>query len=105
MRGRVRASLQRLVAVGACAGLSLLLAHCSSSSHVDARYGVSASERVVGPGEPVPKGGGTFRVGSPYVVAGQTYVPQDDPNYRAEGLASWYGDDFHGRFTANGRGK
>src|SRR5580700_1939774 len=28
--------------------------------------------------------------------------PQDDPNYRAEGLASWYGDDFHGRFTANG---
>jgi rare lipoprotein A len=85
---RVRASLQKLVAVGACAGLSLLLAHCSSSSHVDARYGVSASERVVGPGEPVPKGGGTFRVGSPYVVAGQTYVPQDDPNYRAEGLAT-----------------
>ena len=62
----------------------------------------SASERVVGPGEPVPKGGGIFRVGSPYVVAGQTYVPQYDPNYRAEGLASWYGDDFHGRFTANG---
>ena len=94
--------MRRLAAVGACAGLSLLLAHCSSSSHVDARYGVSASERVVGPGEPVPKGGGTYRVGSPYVVAGQTYVPQDDPNYRADGLASWYGDDFHGRYTANG---
>ncbi len=57
---------------------------------------------MVGPGEPVPKGGGVYRVGSPYVVAGQTYVPQDDPNYRAEGLASWYGDDFHGRYTANG---
>ena len=98
----VRAAVRRFAAVGACAGLSLLLAHCSSSSHVDARYGVSASPRVVGPGEPVPKGGGTYRVGSPYVVAGQTYVPQDDPHYRAEGLASWYGDDFHGRFTANG---
>ena len=23
-------------------------------------------------------------------------------HYRAEGLASWYGDDFHGRYTANG---
>jgi rare lipoprotein A len=30
------------------------------------------------------------------------YVPEDDPNYRAEGLASWYGDAFHGRLTANG---
>ena len=102
MRGRSSAAVRKLAAAGACAGLSLLLAHCSGSSRVDARYGVSASERVVGPGEPVPKGGGTFRVGSPYVVAGQTYVPQDNPNYRAEGLASWYGDDFHGRFTANG---
>ena len=99
---RVRAAVRRFAAVGACAGLSLLLAHCSSSSRVDARYGVSSSERVVGPGEPVPKGGGTYRIGSPYVVAGQTYVPQYDPNYRAEGLASWYGDDFHGRYTANG---
>ena len=48
-------------------------------------------------GEPVPKGGGVYRVGAPYVVAGQTYVPEDNPHYRAEGLASWYGDDFHGR--------
>jgi rare lipoprotein A len=30
------------------------------------------------------------------------YFPQADPNYRAEGLASWYGSDFHGRLTANG---
>ena len=57
---------------------------------------------MVEPGDPVPKGGGVYRVGSPYVVGGQTYYPQNDPNYRAEGLASWYGDDFHGRYTANG---
>ena len=25
-----------------------------------------------------------------------------DPHYQAVGLASWYGDDFHGRMTANG---
>jgi rare lipoprotein A len=102
MRGRFSATLRGFASAGVCAGLSLLLAHCSDSSRVDSRYGVSASERVVEPGAPVPKGGGTYRVGQPYVVAGQTYVPQDDPNYRAEGLASWYGDDFHGRFTANG---
>ena len=53
-------------------------------------------------GDPVPKGGGVYRVGRPYTVAGRVYVPEEDPHYREEGLASWYGDDFHGRLTANG---
>jgi rare lipoprotein A len=101
MRGRV-SSVWRVVSVGVCAAACLLLANCANSSRVDSRWGVTASDRVVGPGEPVPKGGGTYRVGSPYVVGGQTYFPQDDPHYHAEGLASWYGDDFHGRYTANG---
>jgi rare lipoprotein A len=57
--------------------------------------------RVVEEGQPVPKGGGSFRVGKPYSVNGRTYTPVDDPNYRAEGVASWYGPDFHGRLTAN----
>jgi rare lipoprotein A len=57
---------------------------------------------VVAFGEPVPKGGGTYRVGKPYTVAGRVYVPEEDTSYREEGLASWYGDDFHGRLTANG---
>ncbi len=84
----------------------LLLANCASSgkfaSRVDPKYGVSTSPRVVAFGEPVPKGGGTYRVGKPYTVAGRVYVPEEDVNYREEGLASWYGDDFHGRQTANG---
>jgi rare lipoprotein A len=83
----------------------LVLANCSSSnlaSRVDPKYGVSSSPRVVEMGEPVPKGGGTYRVGKPYIVAGRVYVPEEDLNYRQEGLASWYGDDFHGRLTANG---
>jgi rare lipoprotein A len=53
-------------------------------------------------GDPVPKGGGTYRVGKPYIVGGQLYIPEENVNYRQEGLASWYGDDFHGRLTANG---
>ena len=84
----------------------LVLANCASSgkfaSGVDPKYGVSSSPRVVAFGDPVPKGGGTYRVGKPYTVAGQVYVPEEDTHYRAEGLASWYGDDFHGRLTANG---
>ncbi|MDP1868685.1 MAG: septal ring lytic transglycosylase RlpA family protein [Bradyrhizobium sp.] len=90
------------LAVAAC----LVLANCASqgkfASKVDPKYGVSSSPRVVAMGDPVPKGGGTYRVGKPYTVAGRVYVPEDDPNYRAEGMASWYGDDFHGRLTANG---
>ena len=90
-----------LAAVAAC----LVLANCAGSgiaSRVDPKYGVSSSPRVVAFGEPVPKGGGTYRVGKPYTVAGRVYVPEEDVNYREEGLASWYGDDFHGRLTANG---
>src|SRR5438552_11572419 len=88
------------------AATCLLLANCASSdkfaSRVDPKYGVSSSPRVVGFGEAVPKGAGTYRVGKPNTVAGRVYVPEEDPNYRAEGMASWYGDDFHGRLTANG---
>jgi rare lipoprotein A len=90
------------MAVASCAALCLCLAQCTNSSKVDPRYGVSPSARLVDPGDPVPKGGGVYRVGSPYMVAGRLYVPEADPHYRAEGLASWYGDDFHGRATANG---
>jgi rare lipoprotein A len=97
----IRAALGAAV-VAAC----LILANCASSdkfaSRVDPKYGVSSSPRVVAFGEPVPKGGGTYRVGKPYTVAGRVYVPEEDAAYREEGLASWYGNDFHGRLTANG---
>jgi rare lipoprotein A len=100
MRLRLRVAFSRLVPVGACAAMAFSLANCSSN--VDPQYGVSPSPRVVDDGQPVPKGGGVYRVGAPYVVAGRTYVPAEDPNYQAVGLASWYGDEFHGRMTANG---
>ncbi|MEX2127986.1 MAG: septal ring lytic transglycosylase RlpA family protein [Xanthobacteraceae bacterium] len=83
----------------------LVVANCTVGPFarmVDPKYGVPASPRLVEEGQPVPKGGGYYRVGEPYVIGGRTYVPEDDPNYRAEGLASWYGSDFHGRMTANG---
>jgi rare lipoprotein A len=96
-----------LVARGVAAvATCLVLANCASSnkfaSRVDPRYGVSSSPRVVAFGDPVPKGGGTYRVGKPYTVGGRVYVPEEDTEYHEEGTASWYGDDFHGRLTANG---
>ncbi len=64
-------------------------------------YG-AASPRVVADGEPIPRGGGQYLVGHPYSIAGRTYVPTENSNYSAVGMASWYGDAFRGRRTANG---
>jgi peptidoglycan lytic transglycosylase len=83
----------------------LALANCSNgrvAGKIDPRYGVAASPRVIEPGQPVPKGGGVYRVGQPYMVGGRVYIPEENVNYSAEGMASWYGNDFHGRYTANG---
>ena len=91
-RGRVRLPAAR----------QLLRLHSSSPAASIRNTASSASPRVVELGQPVPKGGGAYRVGKPYQVAGRTYTPEENGRYRAEGLASWYGDDFHGRLTANG---
>ncbi len=66
-----------------------------------AKYG-PASPRVIADGQPVPHGGGQYLVGHPYTIAGHTYYPHEVSNYSAVGMASWYGDAFHGRRTANG---
>lgn len=102
LRGNRIGAIRAGAALAAC----LWLANCASSDKfarkVDPKYGVTSSPRVVADGERVPKGGGVYRVGKPYVVAGRTFVPEEDTNYKAEGLASWYGRAFHGRLTANG---
>src|SRR5258706_506185 len=61
-----------------------------------------ATVRLADQGEPIRSGNGYYKVGQPYMINGQTYVPAVDPKYRAEGIASWYGPDFHGKETANG---
>jgi rare lipoprotein A len=83
----------------------LFLANCMvgpGARTIDPKFGVAASPRVIEEGQPVPRGGGVYRVGNPYTVAGRVYTPETNPDYRAEGIASWYGRDFHGRRTANG---
>jgi rare lipoprotein A len=67
----------------------------------ESEYGVKASPRVAN-GNNIPKGGGRYIVGDPYVVKGKMYYPKEDYSYNKVGIASWYGDAFHGRLTANG---
>ncbi len=82
--------------------LAALLAGCGAEGlSVDPKYGVKPSPRVAS-GEKISKGGGRYHVGKPYKIAGRWYHPKEDPNYRGRGKASWYGEAFHGRLTANG---
>lgn len=81
-----------------------LLSACSSSltRGLMGKKAPKYSPRVVKLGQPVPKGGGVYKVGKPYHVAGVRYTPRENPSYDRRGIASWYGDEFHGRKTANG---
>lgn len=45
---------------------------------------------------------GIFKIGNPYEIFGVSYIPQNYEDFEEIGTASWYGDDFHGKPTANG---
>ena len=49
-----------------------------------------------------PPSGGLYKIGNPYQVEGTWYYPAVDYNYSETGIASWYGPNFHGKYTANG---
>jgi rare lipoprotein A len=68
----------------------------------EAEYGVPASPRVTAKRSRLPRREGRVQVGNPYMVHGKWYYPKENPRYKAVGAASWYGDAFHGRLTANG---
>jgi rare lipoprotein A len=74
----------------------------SKEYFAESAYGVKASPRVTNQRSNLPRGGGRDQVGKPYKVRGKWYHPKENKDYRNSGLASWYGDAFHGRLTANG---
>ncbi|MCV0396995.1 MAG: septal ring lytic transglycosylase RlpA family protein [Rhizobiaceae bacterium] len=110
-RGRTRTPV--LVVSAVSAGL---LAACTSSPQTgstviktsgkeyfaESEYGVKASPRVTSKRSGLQRGGGRDQIGKPYKVKGKWYRPKEDPDYSKVGAASWYGDAFHGRLTANG---
>lgn len=75
----------------ALAGLSL--AACASAPAPVAGLGAQ--------GQPSSRYAG-YKVGQPYQVRGVWYAPKEQPNYDEIGIASWYGEQFHNRYTADG---
>jgi rare lipoprotein A len=69
----------------------LLLAGCASPAWVEAPASNSLTPGV-----------GRYQVGSPYEINGVWYYPAVDYDYDRTGVASWYGEAFEGRLTANG---
>ncbi len=49
-----------------------------------------------------PYGDGIYKIGNPYQIYNVWYYPELDYEYDETGIASWYGEKFHGRKTANG---
>jgi rare lipoprotein A len=101
----------RALSLAAMLFATLLLASCSSTEVSkngrvkDPKYGVYTSPRGVAGTDridPAISRRGVYMVGKPYTVAGRQYVPREDRRYSAIGMASWYGNEFHGRLTANG---
>jgi len=80
--------MRRYVPVVSLCGLALALAACATR----------APPRV----EPAAVSHGVYKVGNPYQIGGVWYYPAEDLNYDETGIASWYGQDFHGKYTANG---
>lgn len=104
-RGRAAGALVILGALGfgGCAQQPQQLAAASGHGKEyfpSSVYG-KASRRIVENGGVVPHGGGQYLVGKPYEIAGHKYYPSERKVVQV-GTASWYGEAFHGRLTANG---
>jgi rare lipoprotein A len=65
--------------------IALLLAACGSQH-----------QTTSGAGRPM------YKVGAPYEINGVWYYPAVDYNYDETGVASWYGEQFDQKYTANG---
>lgn len=91
-------------ALAGCAGSTQSMTNTKRSKEyfAESEYGVKASPRVTDKRSRLPRGGGRDQVGKPYKVRGVWYYPKEEKGYRKKGTASWYGDAFHGRLTANG---
>src|SRR4051794_33807034 len=78
--------------IAAMVAIGLSLAACAGSSEPHQGSDVSGHG----------KSRGYYKVGAPYQVNGVWYRPRVDYAYDETGTASWYGEAFNGRSTANG---
>ncbi len=86
------------MALSACASNTALL-----NPRYPARLPSNGQDRSGQQAQAGPRGGshtgGTWK---PYEVNGHWYYPEDQPDYDQVGMASWYGDAFNGKPTADG---
>lgn len=73
--------------------MALVLTGCGSRGG----GGGGASSNVA-----APNANGYYKVGQPYQIDGKWYYPGINWSYNETGIASWYGPDFDGKYTANG---
>jgi rare lipoprotein A len=97
------AALMLLIApvLAACGSGSVGSSGVKRAAFTSKEFGVKVSPRVTTTKYPA-RGGGRVMPLKPYTVRNVTYQPIEGPGYVARGKASWYGQDFHGRRTANG---
>ncbi len=72
--------------------IGLLLTACGSQPRT-ASHGEGGGRQA---GRPM------YKVGAPYRIGGVWYTPAVDYNYDETGVASWYGEKFDQKYTANG---
>jgi rare lipoprotein A len=84
-------SPRRFAPLSALVVLALVLAACSGTRRPAATAAVGDT-----------RGQGLYKVGKPYQIEGTWYYPAEDWTYNETGIASWYGEAFHGKNTANG---
>ena len=98
----VGVALRRFAPVGVCAVLCRSCSPIAPGSNFDSRYGVSRQP----PRRRSRRTGaqGRRHLSGRFALCGRRpdLRPAENPHYAAVGLASWYGEDFHGRYTANG---
>lgn len=86
--------------------LAGLIAACATARMpppMIARAAPPAVRPAVPPAAPAaPEPHPAYKVGDPYQVNGVWYYPQEQPDYDATGIASWYGQDYQGKPTADG---
>lgn len=82
---------------------SVMLAGCAETQlAVHLAKQIKGSEQTeTAPVQAAPRNT-VVKIGRPYEVNGVWYYPHEDPDYDQTGIASWYGEPFHGRLTANG---
>src|SRR5215475_10911427 len=87
-------------AVVLMAGASL--AACASVAPPTAHYPVRTADLGKTAPPPAARGPTTYKTGEPYQVGGIWYVPHEQPDYDETGVASWYGEAFNMKATADG---